>query len=141
MPQLYILSNRENAAPVPASTFARSEQRPLRFLLGDALIEKPNHFACSIRALGVHIRSARAPSKPRVAAFMHQPVFENSASRRIAVNGAGVRVPARHPTAVGPCIGAPRVVLLHRLRYQLLAVSWMHGVVTIPMEHDSRYCR
>lgn len=72
-------------------------------VLGDALIEKPNHLARSIRALRIHMRAARAPAKPRVAAFMHQPVFDHSASRRITVDGAGVRVPTWHLTAFGRC--------------------------------------
>ena len=63
----------------------------LRSLLNDVLIEKANHLARSVRAFGIHVRATRAPAKPRVTAFMHQPVFENNASRRIAVNGASSR--------------------------------------------------
>lgn len=60
------------------ATRSRASRPPtaaLLSLLKGALIEKANHLAPSIRALRIHVRATWAPAKPRVTAFMYQPML------------------------------------------------------------------
>src|SRR4051812_15477814 len=81
----------------------------LRSLCECVLIEKAHHLARGIRTFRINVRSVRAPAKPSVTASMHQPVFEDNPSRRIAVSGTRVSMTSWYLAAFSRCGGARSV--------------------------------
>src|SRR5882757_555047 len=97
--------------------------------------EETQHFPRRVRSLRIGIGARGAASRPCVSGAVDIPVLQDFASIHVAMDRAGIGMPARDLSAVQLFL---RARLADGLFENLTTIVWMHCGVAVAVENNNR---
>src|SRR5712691_3062355 len=101
------------------------------------LEEEAQHLLRGVRSLRIGVGACGASSRPGVSGTMDFPVLKDCPAARVGMDCAGIGMSSWHPTTM-------HILLQIRsplLRNDMIAITRMHCVVSIPVKDDGRDSR